>query len=151
MTGLFIAAVSLLFVWMAAVVVNQFAGSVAGGVSDGRLAVCPAGPNCVSSFATDDEHAVAPLKVSGATSDAIRGKLKVALARLPRMKIVDDRGNYLHVEARTAILRFVDDLELLIEPELGLVQVRSASRLGVSDLGANRRRVEALRAELSRQ
>ncbi len=151
MTGLFIAAVSLFFVWMAVVVVNQFARSVAGGVSEGRLAVCPASPNCVSSFASDTEHAVAPLEVAGATSDAIRGKLKVALARLPRMKIVVDQGDYLHVEARTAILRFVDDLELLVEPERGLVQVRSASRLGVSDLGANRRRVEALRAELSRQ
>jgi uncharacterized protein (DUF1499 family) len=89
--------------------------------------------------------------VTGTSLDEIRSKLKAALARLSGMKIVRDDGNYLHVEARTPFLRFADDLELLIEPGRGLVQVRSASRIGVSDLGANRRRVEALRTELDRQ
>jgi uncharacterized protein (DUF1499 family) len=145
------AAASILAVWLVVVIANQFARPVAGGVVDGRLAPCPDSPNCVSSFADDPEHAIAALKVTGTSLDEIRSKLKAALARLSGMKIVRDDGNYLHVEARTPFLRFADDLELLIEPGRGLVQVRSASRIGVSDLGANRRRVEALRTELDRQ
>lgn len=150
MIALVVAAASLLAVWLVVVVANQFTRSAAGGVVDGRLAPCPVSPNCVSSFAEDPEHAIAPLDVKGNSSDAIRSKLKTALSKMSGVKIVEEDGNYLHAEARTRFLRFVDDLELLIDPERGLVQVRSASRIGVSDLGANRRRVEALRVELAR-
>lgn len=136
--------------WLGIVVLNQFTRSVAGGVSDGRLAPCPATPNCVSSQADDAGQLVEPLRLAPASADELRARLKAALARMPRARVVREEGNYLHVEHRTAGLRFVDDMELLIEPASGVVHVRSASRVGVSDLGANRRRVEALRAVLAK-
>ena len=79
---------------------------------------------------------------------AIREKLKVALSRLGGTKVVKEETNYLHAVASTAFFRFRDDLELLIDPANGVVHIRSASRIGVSDLGANRKRVERLRTLL---
>jgi uncharacterized protein (DUF1499 family) len=76
-------------------------------------------------------------------------RLRLVLQKLPRMRIVAERSDYLHAEVRTRLFRFVDDLEFLLAPEHGCIHVRSASRLGYSDLGANRRRVEQLRRHFS--
>ena len=59
--------------------------------------------------------------------------------------IITASETYLHAEFRSLIFRFVDDLELLVDPVAGVIDVRSASRLGRSDFGVNRRRVEELR------
>jgi uncharacterized protein (DUF1499 family) len=64
--------------------------------------------------------------------------------------IVTDSAGYLHAECESAVFGFVDDLELHLRPDEGVIAVRSASRLGYSDVGANRRRVERLRAMLTR-
>ena len=108
------------------------------------LPPCPRSPNCVSSLAADEAHRVAPLRFEGDAAEACE-RLRAALARLPGARIVEDAGLRLRVEATTRWLRFVDDLELVVVPGDGLVHVRSASRVGWSDLGANRRRVEHLR------
>ena len=70
---------------------------------------------------------------------------------MPRTRVVERLDDHLHAECRSRLLGFVDDLELELRPEEGLIAVRSASRLGYSDLGVNRRRVETLRAELRRR
>ena len=57
----------------------------------------------------------------------------------------------MHAEIRSPLFGFVDDLELRIDPDRARVDVRSASRVGRSDLGANRRRVEVLRERLTRR
>ena len=72
---------------------------------------------------------------------------KIVLS-LPGARLVSATDTYLHARVSTRWLRFVDDLELLLDPEAGLIHVRSASRVGHWDLGANRRRVERLRREL---
>ena len=59
-------------------------------------------------------------------------------------------SSYIHAEFRTRLLRFVDDVEFRLESETNEIAVRSASRVGYSDLGANRRRLERLRGELER-
>ncbi len=68
---------------------------------------------------------------------------------MSRMRVVSASDDYLHAEERSRLFRFVDDLELLAAPDGELI-VRSASRVGRSDLGVNRRRVERLRALLER-
>lgn len=105
-----------------------------------RFAPPPRSPNCVSSRAepADTEHHVAPLR--GVSLAAAKDWL---LAQ-PRTVLVEDDGDYARFEVTSRIFRFTDDLEL--EQEGELVHVRSASRVGYSDLGANRKRVEALRA-----
>jgi uncharacterized protein (DUF1499 family) len=67
---------------------------------------------------------------------------------LPGARLVSATDTYLHALVSTPWLRFVDDLELLLDPEAGVIHVRSASRVGHWDLGANRRRVEWLRRKL---
>jgi uncharacterized protein (DUF1499 family) len=111
------------------------------------MAPCPSSPNCVSSDAQDTEQLVAPLQIVGRTEDAwtvARGYL----SNLPRTRIVTEKPDYLHAECRSALFGFVDDLELNLRTSEGIIAVRSASRLGYSDLGVNRRRVDELRTAL---
>ncbi len=116
------------------------------GVAEGRLAPCPDSPNCVSSQAPpESERHVAPLEWSGDANRAWQ-RARAAALSLEGAQLVVERPGYLHVEVTTAWMRFVDDLELALDGAAGRIDVRSASRIGHSDLGANRRRVEALRA-----
>jgi len=115
------------------------------GISHGRLAPCPSSPNCVSSLADDDLHRIAPLPFSGAAAVAI-GRIEGIVRSLPRVSVTASTENYLHAEFRSAVFLFVDDVEFLADEAAGVVQVRSASRVGSSDLGVNRKRVETIRA-----
>jgi uncharacterized protein (DUF1499 family) len=114
----------------------------------GALAPCPPSPNCVASDAADAAHRVEPLAFTGSPAEAWRAA-RTAVAALPRTRIVAETDAWLHAECRSALFRFVDDLELELRPAAGIIAVRSASRVGHSDLGVNRRRVEALRAALA--
>ena len=112
-----------------------------------HLFPCPASPNCVSSLATDDAHRVEAFTLTRPASDAWP-EIKALVLSLPRSKVVEEKPGYLHVEVRSLLFRFVDHLELAAEPESKRVDVRSASVMGYSDLGVNRKRVETLRARL---
>ena len=112
------------------------------GVSDGRLAACPRSPNCVSSQAEDEAHRITPLVFEDTPTMAFV-RLKQVLDGRGDITIIEERPGYLRVEFRT--LLFVDDGEFLLDTEQRLIQVRSASRLGYSDLGKNHRRLEEIR------
>jgi uncharacterized protein (DUF1499 family) len=116
------------------------------GVSDGRLTACPRSPNCVSSQAEDEAHRIAPL-VFKDTPDMAFARLKQVLDGRGDTTIIEERPGYLRVEFHT--LLFVDDGEFLLDTEQRLIQVRSASRLGYTDLGKNRRRLEEIRQSFS--
>lgn len=113
------------------------------------LKPCPDSPNCVCSEASDAAHRIEPFRFTG-DPQAAWVQLHEALRTLPRLRIVTLSDDYLHAEVRTRLLRFVDDLEFLLAPAEGCIHVRSASRVGYSDLGANRRRVESLRRLLDK-
>ncbi len=115
------------------------------GVKNGQLAGCPRSPNCVSTQADNDKHAVEPLPLHGSAEDAMT-RLKSVIAEMPRTDIVTAEDSYLHVEFRTLVFRFVDDVEFQMDADAKLIQIRSASRTGYSDLGANRTRVQVIRA-----
>lgn len=117
------------------------------GVTDGRLAPCPSSPNCVSSRAEDDAHRIEPFRIDG-PPDRAMARLEAALTSLPRIAILTREGDYLHAEATSALFRFVDDLEFLLDRDAGVIHVRSAARAGHSDLGVNRKRMEAIRRAL---
>lgn len=119
------------------------------GVQGGRLLPCPPSPNCVCSQDPGDDHAIAPLIFSG-TSAAALECLRGAVQAQPRSKIVEEGENYLRAEFRSLVFRFVDDVEFLADPAAKVIHVRSASRVGYSDLGVNRRRVEQLRSAFDR-
>jgi uncharacterized protein (DUF1499 family) len=118
------------------------------GVVDGRLADCPPSPNCVSTQAADPGHRMEPIPLTEAP-DATMRQIEELIAAMPRTKIVTRRDDYLHAEFRSAIFRFVDDVEFLIDPQQQLIHFRSASRAGYSDFGVNRRRMEQIRTALT--
>lgn len=109
------------------------------------LAPCPSSPNCVSSEASDDAHRVAPLRFSGDPSAALR-RLRAVIDAMPRARVVSASDTALHAEFTSRLFRFVDDLDCVVDPAAGVIQIRSASRTGYSDLGVNRKRVEQIRA-----
>jgi uncharacterized protein (DUF1499 family) len=122
------------------------------GVRQGLLKAPSNTPNSVSSQADlwpahlQREYAhIAPLPMRGDAASTM-ARLQAAVAAMPGARIVTVRADYLHAEFTTPLLRFVDDAEFWLDPAAGVVQVRSASRIGRSDLGANRARIEALRA-----
>ena len=114
------------------------------GTHDGKLAPCPSSPNCVSSQSPDDAHRIAPLTYSGRAADAMK-KLTAIVQTFPRTSVITISDSYLHAEFTSAIFRFVDDLEFLVDETAEVIHVRSASRMGYSDLGMNRKRIEQIR------
>jgi uncharacterized protein (DUF1499 family) len=120
------------------------------GVAASRLAPCPSSPNCVSSDAQDSAHLVAAFALAMPAGDAWPA-VGSSVKNLPRTRIITETSDYLHAECASAVFGFVDDLELHLRRAEGVIAVRSASRLGYSDLGVNRRRIENLHALLVRQ
>jgi uncharacterized protein (DUF1499 family) len=111
------------------------------GVQNDRLIPCPDSPNCVSSYETDETHRIDPLNAS-------IDEIEQILIGLEEANIVSSEANYLYAEFTTPIMGFVDDVEFLQDRGSGLIHVRSASRLGYSDMGANRDRIERIRTLL---
>lgn len=120
------------------------------GAQPSQLKPCPSSPNCVSTEATDAKHQISPFKIKGSAVVAWE-ELQQQVGNLPRTKIVAVSDLYLHAESRSALFRFVDDLEFQLRPEQGAIAIRSAARTGYSDFGVNRKRVETLRATLINQ
>ncbi len=120
------------------------------GVHDGKLATCPSTPNCVNSQTSigDPEHAIAPLQFTGDNA-TVMANLKQLIQTMPRTNIVAETNNYLYVEFTSKLMGFVDDVEFFIDDNSKNIQARSASRLGESDLGVNRQRIEEIRSALA--
>lgn len=117
------------------------------GVKDGKLTPCPKSPNCVCSQGpeTDGQHYIQPLSYN-ATPAAALAKLKTAIQNQPRTQIVTESDNYLYAEFTSQLMGYVDDVEFLVDDNAKVIHLRSASRLGQSDLGVNRQRIESIRS-----
>ena len=105
---------------------------------------CPDAPKCVSSQVNDPRHFIEPYTFDDQPAEAML-RLKEALLIEKRVTIVIEQPTYLRVEVRSLIFRFVDDVEFTLLPEQGLVHIRSSARIGYTDFGVNRRRVERIR------
>lgn len=115
------------------------------GVRNGRLAPCPDSPNCVSSQTDREESRMEPIPIVGDPADA-HSRLRSVVSAMPRARIITADDNYLHAEFTSALFRFVDDVEFFVDRERRVIHFRSASRVGKSDLGANRQRMKAIAA-----
>ena len=121
------------------------------GVTNGKLSPCPDGDNCVCSMVESEEDTMEPIPFANqeASTQAESSRLKDLIAtNFPRATLITDEDNYLRYEFRSLIFRFVDDVELLFDEQQKMINFRSASRVGKSDLGANRKRMEKIK-ELS--
>ena len=108
------------------------------------LAPCPSQPNCVSTMATDPIHAIEPLHYTASATEAY-ARLLAILRSMRRTRVVASDGETIHAEFRTAIFHFVDDGVFVLDDTIKTVHFRSASRVGRSDFGVNRRRMESIR------
>jgi len=121
------------------------------GLRDGRLKPPSATPNSVSSQAAlyperprHAEAQIAPLRYQGDGAEAM-ARLKLLVEATAGAQIVKSEPGYLYATYSTPLMRYVDDVEFWLDPASGVIQVRSASRIGHGDWGANRARIEALR------
>ena len=119
-------------------------------MSKTRLDPCPSSPNCVSTQAQDEGHAIAPLRYRKSRAEA-KEALKEVIRSLPRTKLIEEDESYLHYEFTSLLLRFVDDVEFLFDDDTKTIHFRSASRTGYGDLGVNRTRMEQVRGLVERQ
>lgn len=120
------------------------------GLENGKLRPCPSSPNCVLSEGADAAHTIAPFAYKGNRADS-EAALLAALTSLPRTSLLRRQSDYWLAQSVSGLFRFLDDVEFRFDDANAVIQVRSASRVGYSDLGANRKRVEALRAAYQAQ
>jgi uncharacterized protein (DUF1499 family) len=141
----------VVFVILTAAVLVRFAmlghGSKSGqapGLIAGSLAPCPDKPNCVcSEFDEDAEHYIAPLDHSGAPPKTAWNEIPPIIKELGG-EVVLANDEYIAATFSSSLFGFVDDLECRIDASQGKIHIRSASRVGHSDLGVNKKRVEAM-------
>jgi uncharacterized protein (DUF1499 family) len=113
------------------------------GVKDGKLAACPGTPNCVNSQSDNAQSKIALLP------PVAIAQLRNAIEGMERAKIIEETDNYLYAEFTSKLMGFVDDVEFYLDNHENVIHVRSASRLGRSDLGVNRQRIETIRQKLA--
>lgn len=117
------------------------------GIHSGQLTLCPNTPNCVNSQSNDAEHMIEPFSYN--SSEKAMSDLKAVVQSFKKTKIITETNNYLYVEFTSTIMGFVDDVEFYLDEGAKVLHVRSASRLGESDLGVNRKRIETIRTKLN--
>lgn len=125
------------------VILSRKPGDV--GLVQGSLAPCPDKPNCVCSRDTEEPHAIEPFGLGFDDPEAAFAELVEVAGGLDGARLITSEPGYAHFAVTTPVLRFIDDVELELDSAGARAHVRSASRVGHSDLGANRKRVEALR------
>jgi uncharacterized protein (DUF1499 family) len=125
------------------------------GLKNGQLKPPTDNPNSVSSQASlHPNHPfrayadIAPLTYTGDGAAAFARAVAIVKA-MPGTTVVEEKAGYLYAQCQTRWLKFTDDLELSLDQSARVIHVRSASRLGKSDLGVNRNRVEAIRAAMA--
>jgi uncharacterized protein (DUF1499 family) len=120
------------------------------GLDNDKLKPCPDSPNCVSSMSEDLSHYIEPFKYEGTPQEAMK-KLLLIIKSLSRTQVIVSENNYIHAEFKSMVFRFVDDVEFYFDDQAAIIHVRSASRVGYSDFGANRKRIEKIREQFSRE
>ena len=113
------------------------------GVKDDKLAPCPGSPNCVNSQSQNPQSKIEPLPPVSIT------QLRKVIEGMERTTIIEQTENYLYAEFKSKLMGYVDDVEFYSDKNTNVLHVRSASRLGKSDLGVNRQRIEAIRKQLT--
>ena len=109
----------------------------------GQFAKCPEKPNCVSTKNSSIKNTIKPIFYKGSHENA-KQNLLLAIKTFGSAKVKKELDQFIHVEFTSNIFIFIDDVEFYLT-EKGVIHLRSASRIGHSDLGVNRRRVEMIR------
>ena len=134
---------------MATILIVMSAVACAGHAQDSRsatpadLAPCPGSPNCVSTKSNNPDRAMTPLPYLKSGEESMN-RLVAIVRDMKRATIVSATPSYLHVEFRSALFRFLDDVEFVLDDSARIIHFRSASRMGYYDFGVNRRRMQEI-------
>ena len=139
--GILLALLLIVFLVMFYRLARQSDDIVNAGLVNELLQACPDRPSCVNSLATNDEHSIAAFTIPQDMGEPLNVMAEI-ITDLPRTENQQQNANYLHATFKSAVFGFVDDLEILRDGEI--LQVRSVSRVGFSDMGVNRLRVDGL-------
>lgn len=124
---------------------NRSKSGEAPGLSAGELAQCGSKPNCVCSEHNEkNDFYIEPLAFTAEATDPL-ATVKTVIQEMGG-EVVSETGDYLATTFTSGIFRFVDDVEVRLDQENSVLHIRSASRVGHSDMGANRKRMEQLRS-----
>lgn len=118
------------------------------GIQNGQLLPCPDTSNCVVSQGEDAAHHIEPIAYTR-DREAARELLIKVIGVVPRTKVVTQTDDYIRAQATSRLMGFVDDIEFYLPANESVIHLRSAARLGNSDLGVNRRRLEQMRFALT--
>jgi uncharacterized protein (DUF1499 family) len=121
------------------------------GLVNGLLSACPKTPNCVSTNQEDLNRFMLPVKYDGLTLEEAKEILREVLATLPKLSVVKDEGAYLHAEAQTMVFEYTQDVEFLFDEKTKELHFKSASRVGYTDFGSNKRRMQSVVARFIRK
>jgi len=116
------------------------------GVKDGKLYEMPNSPNAVSSQTDDEEKKVEPLSFRGDFEES-KAKIVEIISTYKGTEIIKNEKNYIHVVFKTDGMGFKDDVEFYFDETTERIHFRSASRVGYSDMGLNRKRYEEIKSE----
>ncbi len=119
------------------------------GVKNGKLTECPSSPNCVSTQTASESHKMQAIPFSKEL-DVVMTQIKAVVNAMGSATLVKEQRHYLHFEFKTSLLKFIDDVEFFIDEKSKLIHFRSASRVGYSDLGANRSRMSEIKQNLQK-
>ena len=116
-------------------------------MNDQQLKPCPESPNCVSTQTQQKNKQMDPIPFALDIKNIIK-IIKSVVASLPNTHLEKESINYLHYTFKSAIFRFTDDVEFLIDAKQKLIHFRSASRTGYSDMGVNKKRMTKIRKSI---
>ncbi len=116
------------------------------GLDNGKFFPCPDKPNCVSSMEVDSKHFIVPYSYT-CEREVARSVLKEIVLSQPGATLKEELNDYLYAEFRSTLFGFIDDVEFSFPEDALRVDIRSASRKGYWDMGANRKRMEQIRKQ----
>ena len=121
------------------------------GMINNKFKPCPKTPNCVSTMAPkeDKKHFITPISYNSSQEEAVEKMIQI-INSLKGTTITVKDINYIHAIFSTKLLRFKDDVEFYFDDSSKLIHFKSASRIGSSDLGTNRKRMEKIKNHYSR-
>lgn len=141
--GVLVVVVVLVALMAGSIVIQNQKPQITLGLENGKLREIPSKPNCVSTQTAYEEKRIEPLNFKDSLESSKKA-MKKALQEYGGIEIKKEEANYIYAIATTSKMKYHDDIEIYFDDSTKLIQYRSASRAGYSDMGLNRERYEKL-------
>lgn len=120
------------------------------GLENGKLRELPSKPNAVSTQTNQVDKQIQPLALKETLKQS-KDAIKEALKSYGGIEIKEETENYIYAIATTDKMKYRDDIEIYFDEANKVIQYRSASRVGYSDMGLNKLRYEKISEHYNKQ